>query len=1044
MLINFKYIILFVVSKIRNETKSQIEKECINIFQKKIEIRNIISKNLFADNRSYILKTKPEDRSEYFGELNIYLSNFLKKLWENPEFIFEVLLNSSIDDIKDNLSDFFINNFYENVLSQNCIENNLLYIIALSLKEEINNLINKEKPESFLNKTYCGYMLEKLLEKNDIQFYFKTVISEVIEKLKNNYSNEIFVFDPKTIEENNKIYKSNFVKKNEEKQANKFNPDYLKPLKEENLKKYLSDYEGKETNKNKKEFKDFIQNINKTIESSKNLYGMKTFSNNIKQTKDNIIYYYEKKYCKISKLIDIIFTNLSSNINLLPYQIKCICKIISKLIEKKFPDISAVERNAFTAKFFFYKLFSKMILSPEYLTLIDDFIITENQEDNLSTLKAVIRQFSLGKLFQDNKKEGNYTPFNWMLIEKMPMLIEFFENINNVNLPEFIEKLIDDKLDNDYKYDYFQENKNEDMICNTFCINIDNFYSLIKNIEKNRENLFKDNKYKDLKLIVEKLLDKYNIKKLEGIKNYKEFVEEDIIPDRKSIRSNKSFIKRESINSIDININKNTEKLKLNFFLITNFIYNEKNKNSPKENNKKLYFNIPDIKKSKDGYEDIDITKRTINMVKNYLSAILYNYYMLNKDDFNKAKISNTLDILNELKKNMKSLKIVIDETIPSEWFIESLLEFLPKLPKELIKNDYEELYNQLENDLKNAIENLNYEDMSIYLNKYNYVKKGVIYYNNVLNLLKSIKLNSTINNIIQKCIIPVELKYKNYRKSLDIKPIQFNEVKINNDEQLKLSEYLHDSKKYKIHCLTINEFINYFPDLCTEMRNKKLDIFTILDNIKFPQEFDKYINLIIETISKRNIVKDESELNIIKSKLHDYIMEKIYDKIFPKEMDNNDSLIYLNSKKLNWVEPKHILKKKSDYLFGCFIPDVKKYYYLMEIQRCPSKKILYMEEIFKSISNLSKFNDNKIEGIDGELPILDYSLIKIMPQRIRSNCEYIKLFLGEKSDRIENNHLTQIVCIYNHFSTIKYSDFNNITEEEFNIKCKKNLLTKI
>ena len=57
----------------------------------------------------------------------------MKKLWENPEFIFEVLINSSIDDIRDNLSDFFINNFYENALSQNCIENNLLYVIALSL-----------------------------------------------------------------------------------------------------------------------------------------------------------------------------------------------------------------------------------------------------------------------------------------------------------------------------------------------------------------------------------------------------------------------------------------------------------------------------------------------------------------------------------------------------------------------------------------------------------------------------------------------------------------------------------------------------------------------------------------------------------------------------------------------------------------------------------------------------------------------------------------------------------------------------------------------
>jgi hypothetical protein len=78
------------------------------------------------------------------------------------------------------------------------------------------------------------------------------------------------------------------------------------------------------------------------------------------------------------------------------------------------------------------------------------------------------------------------------------------------------------------------------------------------------------------------------MKKLEGIKNYKEYVEEDVIYERKSIRTNQSSSKRGSLCSIDNNINKNTEKLKLNFFLITNLIYNEKNKNSPKDNIKKV------------------------------------------------------------------------------------------------------------------------------------------------------------------------------------------------------------------------------------------------------------------------------------------------------------------------------------------------------------------------------------------------------------------------------------------------------------------------
>jgi hypothetical protein len=39
--------------------------------------------------------------------------------------------------------------------------------------------------------------------------------------------------------------------------------------------------------------------------------------------------------------------------HLIPYSIKCICKIISILIKKKFNDISEIEENAYIGKFFF-------------------------------------------------------------------------------------------------------------------------------------------------------------------------------------------------------------------------------------------------------------------------------------------------------------------------------------------------------------------------------------------------------------------------------------------------------------------------------------------------------------------------------------------------------------------------------------------------------------------------------------------------------------------------------------------------------------------
>jgi len=48
-----------------------------------------------------------------------------------------------------------------------------------------------------------------------------------------------------------------------------------------------------------------------------------------------------------------IIQNILDNMHTIPYPIKLICRIISELITKKFPDISIHDKNAFIAKFFF-------------------------------------------------------------------------------------------------------------------------------------------------------------------------------------------------------------------------------------------------------------------------------------------------------------------------------------------------------------------------------------------------------------------------------------------------------------------------------------------------------------------------------------------------------------------------------------------------------------------------------------------------------------------------------------------------------------------
>ena len=76
----------------------------------------------------------------------------------------------------------------------------------------------------------------------------------------------------------------------------------------------------------------------------------KVFNSKISQ---KILNEYQLNFMKVVIIIKELFNKLLNDLHLLPYSIKCLCKIILILIRKKFPNIIACEENAFVAKFFF-------------------------------------------------------------------------------------------------------------------------------------------------------------------------------------------------------------------------------------------------------------------------------------------------------------------------------------------------------------------------------------------------------------------------------------------------------------------------------------------------------------------------------------------------------------------------------------------------------------------------------------------------------------------------------------------------------------------
>ena len=999
-----------------------------------------------------------------FGETNVYITNLLKHLWENPKIVSILLLNSSKDDIKYNLGDFFVNNFYENIVSTNCVENNLLYLITLLLKDEVKNLKNPGNSDNFLKNSIAGIFLEKLVEKEDIKIYFKNSIGEVIENLKNCFANEELTFDTKKLNANiinnkkdnndlfiNEIGIFNYMNKNielgnnhEKDHINDFNKNYIKPLKEDSLNLFLSENQNKASKNN---IKEFINNINNHLKLSPNSYGTKTFLKNINNNKE-ILNLYKNYFFKISNYFDSILDNLLNNLNILPYQIKCICKIISKLIENKFPKVQNYEKNKFVSKFFFFNLFSSMFLNPGYITLINDFIISKVQENNLSIINKIIENFVAGKFYKDDQLEGNYTPFNWLFIEKMPKLNEFYEKIINVNLPNFIEKLIDGE-DIEYKYKYFEENKNEIISHSSFCFSLDDLYVLVKNIENCKELLLKENKKKELEKTIKKILIDEHKNKIYCLKRKKESeIEEEDLPEIKSYRTTQVVKKPknaiESNNSILINLNKDKEKEVLKFFLISNLLINDEYENYIDMNKDSFEYKEKNNKKN----IEIDENIKSVNKVKNFLYSILSNYKELNKDDFIVDKITNIENILNEMKKNMKLLNILIDESIPSDWYIDPILDLLKELPEKFIINDCEELLYKLEKDINNSIKHLNFNILASCMNRIKIAKNKSSYYDNVYNTLINIKLNLKINYIIKKSFIPIEIKYKKNSNWLQIKPISeiiTNITKNTNmkHEKIKPNINIKDPKEKSIIliCHTIEEFTKKFPNLSKDSDKQKNNILNCLEKVNFPDQLNICMKFINSAICKEKIIKNESEVDLMLPKIYDYIMEQLYPKLFPIESDSVDNMIYLNCKKVSWIQPEHLIKEKKICFFKNFINDLTNIFEKIEKEKCPRKKFACIEEIFKCISNLNIFNRLKSEGIDDEIPILHFGLIKAKPQRISSNCQYLRLFLGNKKEKKEDNHLTQIYVLASQVAKLNHTSLINVSKDEYYEKCKQNML---
>ena len=382
----------------------------------------------------------------------------------------------------------------------------------------------------------------------------------------------------------------------------------------------------------------------------------------------------------------------------------------------------------------------------------------------------------------------------------------------------------------------------------------------------------------------------------------------------------------------------------------------------------------------------------------------------------------------------MKSSNFVVDKSIPSEWYVKSLLEYLKKIPEDLTKNDCEKLYNKIEEEVNESIKELDIVALSVIMGKLKFAQRGKNYYEECKNLLVDIKLNQETKKIIETEFIPVEIKFhydeENEEGKFDIIPSYFKEKDKAHYEKIK--EY-EKKQKGKL-CITIDDFTKKFPNIVKYQEMQDQDIFEIQQKLEFSSKINNYLNNIVKTTLEK---KGIEELDSINEKIYDYVMSKIYDKIYPIEPYEEDNKIFQQSVRLSWTEPKHFIKSKRQLVFGSFLSDILSYFRLIDSEKSPRKKLINMSEIFSSIGFLLKFNGvGSDAGVDDQMPILNYAFIKSQPLRMFSNAKYMELYIGDKKNKFEGSQLTQLLGICDFIAKLKYSQLIDVINEEYIKRC--------
>ena len=717
--------------------------------------------------------------------------------------------------------------------------------------------------------------------------------------------------------------------------------------------------------------KEYYQKQIEVMEKNKYTYGH--FDNIIDELANcredwlRILFEFKKNFEKLKFFFDKLLINLLENESIVPYSIKVICKAIDVLLEKKFPNISRIDKNSFISEFFVGKLIIPILTNPDYNGIISSSIISQSTRKNMMYLTKIIKKIFRGNFF-NAQFEKAFTIFNVYLCEVIPSVNDFLEKIKKVKLSQQLEEIIYGKknMTPNGKVEILNEQETKFIFNhNSVVFKYNDLMNILKTLKENEDKFL--NKCKDNSCLLQ---------------NYK------------LVRDNEKDIVRILLKDTTVVKYYLLSKNDFNFSLIDDMLSKKK---------RFSFTNTPS--QSQDNKEDIILAR-----VKYCIKTILRNLNFINLSlNYTLQNSKSTIDFFNSLSKVVQlednSDHLSKDE-IPLGWYCLYLQYNLNLLSLKYTEKDYELLYVELMDEVNSSI---------------NQLQKN--------QFLGMLEMKITCSDKIIDLISKDYFKTKQIEKFIKIYMFtSYYEIPVllNPNNPKTGGVTVSKEKPKNANCKKFSDFLINFSalpqlveDITSENQNNKINIvladyLTIVKNeISTNKEL---ANLFCEYLSS------EEKITEIIDDIENEIIEKIYFNIYPMEQSKKDKEFYDKCMELKDITPEK-MEIKSIYVNEKLWSIAICYINRIDIEKTPIKKLHCVEAAYKVLNNCINFCSGKNEGagFDDIFPIFCYIIIKSHPKRLFSNLNFTKALMNP--NKLLNTYgfaYMQIEMATNYIMTLK------------------------